>query len=171
MVVGEGKHKCINYYQDNLSFDEFSNLYKFAFVRNPYARLLSLYKYMKKNSEDVEVRKLFANSTFHQWVNLIYKKYENGEEYYDYTYSIIQRDYISYNNDDHFSTDFVGKFENLEEDFTKVCVINDLTQKFSKPINSNKKSSDDYRVHYSNETQKICEKMFEADLNLFNYDF
>lgn len=168
VMVGEGKHNCINYYKDNLSFDEFSNLYKFTFIRNPFARLFSLYKYMQSSSKN----KFVMQNNFKEWTNLIFRRFDNGDDYTHLTgYSIVMKDYISYNNNEYNSMDLIGRVENLEEDFAKVCVIKDLTQKFQKPINPNKKSSDSYRVHYSNELQKICEKMFEADLNLFNYDF
>ena len=168
VMIGEGKHNCINYYKDNLQSTEFDNLYKFTFIRNPYARLFSLYKYMQVNSNNVYVHR----NNFKQWTNLIIQKINNGEDYSFLTgYSIIMSDYISYNNNKYNSMDFVGRVENLEEDFAKVCGLNNITQKFADPINPNKKSSNGYRIHYSTELQKKCEKVFEKDLNLFDYDF
>ncbi len=84
---------------------DYDGLYKFAFVRNPYTRMVSEYLYINRN-EGFKY-KSFDGNTFHLWL-------EEYTEKIDTDHKELQANFIDY------SIDFVGKFENLHNDFEKV---------------------------------------------------
>ena len=93
------------------------NKYSFAFVRNPWDKVVSHYHY-----------RIMTNQTglqddamkFGEWVRLAYE--ENDPHYYDYPKMFMpQLDWISDKNGD-LLVNNVGRFEQLEGDFRKICL-------------------------------------------------
>jgi hypothetical protein len=64
--------------------------------------------------------------------------------------------------------DFVGKMENIESDFTKICNTIGVKAKLPRLNTTNHR---DYRSYYNKNTSRIIEKYFIEDIELFNYDF
>jgi hypothetical protein len=64
--------------------------------------------------------------------------------------------------------DFIGHYERLQEDFSKVC--DSLGVKAELP-RINTSSHRDYRNYYSPETRKLVGDYFRRDCQLFGYDF
>jgi hypothetical protein len=66
--------------------------------------------------------------------------------------------------------DFIGRFENLLEDFGKVCSI--LNCKNKLPHSQyNKKTPKRYTEYYNDETQQIVAEKYAKDIEHFGYKF
>ena len=65
--------------------------------------------------------------------------------------------------------DFIGKFENLQEDFTQIC--DKLEIKDSMLPHKFKTDHKPYWEYYDDETREMVEKHYEVDINYFNYKF
>ena len=65
--------------------------------------------------------------------------------------------------------DFIGKLENINQDFNNICSLNGLTQKKLKKTNQTKHSH--YSSYYSKETRDIISELYKEDINLFDYNF
>ena len=92
--------------QHFISQELYNQYFKFSFVRNPYHRLFSIYRYKRFNeylSFDSFVQKKLLFLT------------ENSKDNYFYK---PQYDYLYY--DDQCTVDFVGKFEDIQRDFVEV---------------------------------------------------
>lgn len=92
---------------DYLTQQEFDEAYKFAFVRHPMARALSCYKY----------ERAFQRMSFHDYANVFLRNRIAGENNW------FHRPQVDFVNDLNGKPllDFIGRFENLEGDFAKVC--------------------------------------------------
>ena len=92
------------------------NTFNFTFVRNPYNRMMSLFGYLK-NIRFVK-RNKGEDCTFEQFINDVINP--NGTTAYNSfrkeDWSITQYDYC-YNKSGKKKMDFIGKYENLQEDF------------------------------------------------------
>ena len=66
--------------------------------------------------------------------------------------------------------DFVGRFENLEEDFAYVCDKLQLDVELKREkLNSSK--HEHYTDVYSDEAREVVSEMFAADIKMFDYKF
>jgi len=63
--------------------------------------------------------------------------------------------------------DFVGKMENIEEDWTKLQEICPLKLPEIKHLNETKHK--DYRSYHNEKTIKIVRRLYSEDLQLFGY--
>lgn len=144
-----------------------SNFFKFSFVRNPFDRLVSEFFFRPKNGiffKRLGMKKHsfddFANGVYEY--KLSYDVSKSHEECHLYK----QFDFIYIDNK--ISVDFLGRFENLKND------IYTLKKKFNinkNIIHINKTNHYHYSSYYSATTKSMVEKIYEKDLNAFNYDF
>ena len=159
------RDKNFVYFKDSLERKgaEFS----FAFVRNPWDRLVSAYEYLKNGG----ICPLDAED----YLNL-FSKYENFKEmvlnweevFFDQIHFKSQSDWIC-DNDGNIIVDFVGKFENLQQDFDIVCDRIQMPRK--KLPHVNKTNRKHYTEYYDDEIREIVAKKYARDIEYFGYKF
>jgi hypothetical protein len=64
--------------------------------------------------------------------------------------------------------DFVGRYENLTQDFQQVCQIVNIDTSLP---SINRSVHRDYKSYYNSTTKKMVEEYFKADIELFGYTF
>lgn len=141
---------------DVLGQETFNSFFSFAFVRNPWDWQVSLYKYMLKETSHHQhelVKKLGNFEAYIQW------RCENEVKY--------QKDFI-YSEKNELLIDFVGKYENLDTDFNKICSQIGVSAYLPKLNISN---TQPYQQFYTNKTKELVRRTFEPDIKLFEYDF
>tara|TARA_B100001769_G_C22081256_1_gene582652 strand:+ start:617 stop:1276 length:660 start_codon:yes stop_codon:yes gene_type:complete len=164
------KHFNFNLYSHNFSDHASANIirasigaryddyFKFAFVRNPWSWVYSNYTYAIKNNRHHRhqfIKKSgFSFSDYVEWLCLDKKK------------RTLQREFIYDKNT--LLVDFVGRFENLKEDFQYVCEKLSINESLS---HQNQSANSSYREHYSNETRLLIEKYYRLDIETFEYEF
>jgi hypothetical protein len=146
--------------------DFYRRYFKFAFVRNPWDRLVSVYHYYlnggNKTSTDRKIQKNIPR-TFREFV-LNLKFFTHS---YILAHLIEQADYIADGNDN-MLVDFVGKYESLEKDFQRVCKKIGLKSNLH---HLNQSGHYHYSKYYDSETKEIIGAMYRRDIKLFNYKF
>ena len=90
-----------------LTQEMFDDYFKFSFVRNPWDRLISIYKYLDF-SHKFEFKSFLMN---------VFKNRVWQEQYW---FIGPQSDFVC-SEDGKLIVDFIGKFENLQNDFYKIC--------------------------------------------------
>jgi len=146
-------HHCpVSVLKQFIPEDTFTGYFKFTFIRNPWDRLVSLYFYHKR------IRHLQDTTTFNEWV-LSHKIP---------AYLLTpQLDYIT-NNKGSTVVDFIGRFENLEKDWTYIAKKIGTNMKLI-PANITKRKH--YSLYYTEETKKIVTEIFKKDIEAFGYKF
>jgi len=146
----------------NTKFRE--NALKFSFVRNPYDRFISLFEYFKL------MGRLDACFTFEKFSELaLMKDYsqiglfnDNGK----FSHMNSQFNYLT-NAQGKIMADFVGRFENLQNDFTKVLYELNISGKL---LRLNKTERKPHNFYYSNsQTISNVYKAYEEDFDTFKY--
>ena len=133
----------------------FNSYYKFAFVRNPWDWQVSLYFYMRKTK-------------WHFQHNLV--KRMSFEDYIDWRVNHDRQTQIAQLADEqgNLLVDFVGRFENIAEDFEEICNrLSIPTQLYHR----NRSRHAPYREYYSDRTSQMVREAFADDITRFNYEF
>ena len=157
---------------------EYRDYFKFAFVRNPWDRLLSCYfdKVVRKSvppfllesavSADVE---FYANMPFAEFVEAVYQiPDEKANPHFRSQHLKVC------GPDGEPMADFVGRFENLREDFTRVTEEIgapglELPERNRKSVS--KRGSRHYREFYDERLKNLVHKRYEKDVETFGYSF
>ena len=131
------------HYNDHNCKDMFS----FSFVRNPYTRIISLYKFLKR----------YKHLTF-----LGFCQYLNVNK----QVNINQYKYLTLQNE--IPLDFVGRYENIKEDFDYVCEEIGIPERYI-DLGFEHKQNLIYKDYYCDESKKIIDEIFDMDFKTFDY--
>ena len=157
------QHRTARELVDLVGPDRWRSCFTFAFVRNPWDKVVSHYFYrVKTDQTGLADRHL----DFDEWVLRAYGRRE-PRYHDDPKWFMPQIEWIA-DEDGEILVDFVGRFERLEEDFAEVC--RRLGRDARLP---HVKASDrpPYAETYSPESAEIVRRHFAADIELFGYEF
>jgi hypothetical protein len=172
-----------------LSADKFEKYFKFAFVRNPWSRMVSVYKYLRFDIE-------------YDFKTFVMEAFRNPDVTKDTVLSerewflATQADFLC-DESGRLMVDFVGKVENIQTDFEYVCEklgipftvvphVNESKQgragfglkpgNLIKFMRRHRRATDkpalvQYQDYYDDETKEFVASFFKRDIDLFGYDF
>jgi hypothetical protein len=143
-------------WRDKLTKPVFDQLFKFAFVRNPWDWQVSLYHYMLQNTKHFHHEVIKSLGSFENYVNS--EALHRG----------LQKDFITDEQGNNI-VDFVGRFERIADDFQQLCRLLQLKNVALPHVNASKHV--DYRKYYSNKTRDLIEECFREDIDAFGYAF
>jgi len=128
-----------------------NNYFKFAFERNPWDRQVSAYFFRYRKSKNPPSFSEYMHRPRRAWIN----------------------NYDIYSIDNEVCVDFVGRFENLSDDFGKVLKTVGLS--FDAPLPQAKtdfrRDAKHYRRHYDEETRELVRKWYGREIALLGYEF
>ena len=140
-------------------------LFKFAFVRNPWDRFVSAYEYLKRGGIPLYDRPMTLDikKEYPDFKDFIFAKHV----WEKWIYFRPQLDFITV--DGSIKTDFVGRFENFQNDFDFVCDQVDTPRVKLPHVNATKHTH--YTGYYDNQSIKFIGRTFEEDIDTFKYRF
>ncbi len=147
--------------------ETFQEYFTFGFVRNPWDRMVSLYKQF--GYEGKCGFKNFMRNTFTHDISRT-----------KYWFVCPQVEYLHDDQGD-LLVDFIGRYENLENDFKKIRKVLGLphvqlphvndSQKKIKNMEAKPEPRVDWREYYDNECIDFVAMFYKKDIECFNYDF
>lgn len=132
--------------------------FKFTIVRNPWDRILSQYK--------GHVTKEVPVLRFEEYLNISFKEKKSHD---DMRFISPCMDWITDSNGN-ILVDYIGKFENLKEDFNIICKKINIPDVALPHINKNR-NKESYRPYYTNKSAELVANAFAKDIMEFNYEF
>lgn len=137
--------------------EKFDSFYKFAFVRNPWDWMTSIYRYESQSASHPKHKKTKELTGFEEFLdgmkNSQFKK---------------QSDFI-FDENGRQLVDFVGRFENLEQDFQIVC--RKIGIQTSLPHTNSTTKQKTYRQYYKPHTEHMVRELLADDIENFGYQF
>ena len=143
-------HSRASKIRKNVGEDVWNDYFKFAFVRNPFDKIVSQYHFNRRGFG-------FEDATFKEYV----KAWYNGKKISNFPqFNLFYLDE---------KLDFIGRFENIQKDFDIICdKIGILKQKLP---HINKSQHKHYTEYYDDETREIVAEKFAKDIEYFGYKF
>jgi hypothetical protein len=165
-----GDHRTIADYQLCFSQKEFNSFFKFAFVRNPWDRLLSAYLYLKqggRNQEDQEWAETYLSSyeTFPEFVT----QWVNQDNIQSGLHFRLQTEFLC-THQARLAVDFIGYLETIDQDYEYIRGKLGIGQPL-KTRNQTIQREKDYRQYYSKAMIQIVERVYQQDIALLGYTF
>jgi hypothetical protein len=163
-----GGHTTLDEYVSIFDPAAFLQYFKFAIVRNPWDRLVSAYCFLKAGGLTEADRK-WAEAELHPyddfdafvrgWLNRknIWKWFHFRPQYH----YIVEKCQI-------VTMDFIGSFENLEEDFAYIC---GKLGKNARLPQHNDSAHLTYTEYYCEATRQIVADVYERDIAQLGYAF
>ncbi len=136
--------------------EEFESYYSFGFVRNPWDWNVSLYTYIVKTPVHRDHRHVKALGSFEEFL-----RWRCTDDV------ALQRDFVL-SKENEPMVNFIGRYENLEEDFRHVCATIGLPARLPH-LNASKTRP--YQEYYTPSTMELVRETFAEDIRLFNYAF
>jgi hypothetical protein len=166
-------HATAKQVKANVRKQYFDNYFKFGFVRNPWDRQLSFYNWMLKlnprqswyeHQKHVKARKDFND--FMEWYHLSGDRKANFGQFWH-----VQKDFL-FDTDGTQLVDFIGRFENLAEDFEYVKKQIGIEEHNLRHHNKSRdRKPRDYRKAYTDKTAELIAKICKEDIDTFGYTF
>jgi len=156
-----GRHMLLTDFKEVTGEDfeksPYSGYFKFCFVRNPWDRLLSGYL-MCVQFPLTSHEKFIGSHTFDEYITKsLFKDTLIGIRQYDYVYEGGKK-----------VVDFIGRFENMDEDFRKVAEILKIPGGLA---HINATIHKHYSSYYNETTKGIVAKEFKGCIESFGYKF
>lgn len=173
-LFGLNKHSFARDIKSVIGTETWNEYFKFAFVRHPYSRTVSLYSYIQRLTETKSLRDyirfLLGKTRIQSWPIVQayletkdFSEFIRCEKFLNDKITASQTEYLS-DERGKIDVDFIGKMENLEKDFAVIA------DKFNlKRITLGKNNVS----HASNKSRKITldEKDYTFLQKLYIYDF
>ena len=158
------RHARIIAAREMLPRELFDKLFKFAFVRNPWDLQVSSWHHLRKERPHL-VKDIPDFPSFIRW------KLDPERPYQYHIDTSIERqvDYLK-DLDGTILVDFIGKYENLQEDYEEVCRRIGIKPP-PLPHKRQAKGRTAYSDYYDEETRTLVADFFREDIETFGYVF
>lgn len=167
--------------------------FKFTFVRNPWDRLVSYYFYATRfkdginpNTQKPLPHQMLYKFSFKEFIMNLEEIKMNTDWVLDDTlqnapqlkkvldnkgFSNNCYDWISDDDGKMLPMDFIGKVENITEDFNKLAKLLNYPIPNTPLYRKNTSKHEHYTIYYNKDMIQIVNKLFEKDIETFKYKF
>jgi chondroitin 4-sulfotransferase 11 len=133
--------------------------FSWSFIRNPYARIVSAYQNKIVDKHEFGLEQFRSIDSFREFVfELNNIDLTISDRHIRPLYTFLPK-----------SIDYIGRVENIQNDFDVVC--NEIGLKNVKLPHVNKSVNKHYSSYYDVDTIKLIKRLYQKDLELFEYKF
>ena len=142
-------------FYNNMYSHRLDEVFKFTFVRNPWDRLLSAFTYKIRRGT------LESDADFNDYMLDVYRDWPEVDDHFftqsrNYLFEGVQ------------FIDFIGKFENLKEDWAYVAKKIDENPNLPR-YNTTKHAH--YSTYYNDKSIEIVGNLYKEEIKHFGYEF
>jgi hypothetical protein len=146
-----------------------NNYFKFSIARNPWDRALSYFFWDKRQDPSIKPRKRFYHYLGVPFDELKILKMQLKEFIKSGKLENNDRFYII---DDQLCTDFVIRYEHLDEDFKEVCRVTGIPEVNIPHLKTGiRKKQRHYSEYFDDECRDLVAELHKNDIRFFGYKF
>lgn len=149
------EHSPISQAKNIMPKSLYESYFKFAFVRNPYTRLVSAYEFIKRHPGHPRYKKVIKMD-FYEYILYQSKRFDAHQ-----INMLTDKNGI-------LQMDFIGRFENLHKDWAYIC--NKLKLDNAELSHRKKASPVNYSDYYNDENKALVAKLWKKDFEAFGYN-
>lgn len=161
---GYPNHAPARVKRDFLGAQEYKKYLSFAFVRNPYSLLVSIYEYTHQTEKKIYEKNGWEHNQFQN--NILDNSFDDW--ILNFPTGKCQTDWLT-SKTGGLLVDFIGRTENYENDSKKLFRLVGIEQDTS--VKANATDHKHYREYYSEQGKIVVEKKYSKALKLFGYRF
>lgn len=150
-------HENITAARRRMPADAFADYFKFAFVRNPWERLVSEYEFILRNPHHGRYKRVKALGGFSAFIEMQI----NRKDAYQLNMLCDKRGKLL--------TDFIGKLENLDRDWQTVCERIGIEHQLLPHENVSQRKP--YQDYYDAASVKLVARHWAREIELFEYSY
>ena len=183
LFAGSGYQINRNQLTRRLDRGRYQGHFKFAFVRNPWDRLVSCYSEKVMDAKETELgeppfrkvpsekgSRLYKGMPFAEFVETVYEIPDvEANMHFISQHKVV----CSPEGDGQVMADFVGRFENLAGDFAVVAEKIGGARELRLPhkLRSTSRKSRPYTEFYDDRLRDLVYERYREDIEIFNYSF
>jgi len=141
---------------ENVTDDVMEEYFSFIFVRNPFSRLVSAWNDTLRPEGHVDFKRFVKECVFNNGVPT--------QLHFQAQSSLVEVPDASASN-----LNFIGKVENMNNDWLKLCSM--IKIPYVPMVHVKAKNYGNYMDYYDDETVELVTKMYQRDLDIFDYKF
>jgi hypothetical protein len=149
--------------QQEIPPEIYNDFFKFAFVRNPWDLMVSMYHFILRDPavpRHGQVKAAGSFDGFVDWVGATSDPFPKG-------ITRLQSEMLT-DGQGNLLVDFIGHYEQLDEDFAHVATRVGIADRLP---HLNRSQHKDYRTYYSDRSRDLVGEYFKTDIDLFGYTF
>lgn len=135
-----------------------SEYFKFAFVRNPWDRLVSNWKMFTTHPKRIKQLRAMTDKDLSEFKNFVHFAQVIKNHHWQPQVLYLPE-----------KLNFVGRIENFDEDFSRLCDLIDESPRRLEKLNATKRGQ--YQEYYTDDLIRVVEKMYDEDISKFGYEF
>lgn len=151
------RHNDIRAAKNRMPQDKFNEYFKFAFVRNPWERLVSEYVFLLRESTHGRHERVKKLGGFNDFIHMQIPRADA------YQINMLT------SKKGKLLLDFVGKFENLSHDWRFVCEKIGIEYQALPVVNATRHKP--YQDYYDDQSRQLVANHWSKEIELFGYTF
>ena len=160
--TGGLQHLLASQVREEVGMNVFETFYKFAFVRNPWDRVVSQFAYMQQRPDLMDYVGMSQETEFKAYLELIQQK--------EHVQWMPQHRFLL-DEDGTLLVDQIGRLESLRTDFSSILAKLNLN-KSAQLTHANRSDRQPIEKYYNDrETVEIVANIYSEDIKLFGYCF
>jgi hypothetical protein len=155
--IKESVKQLLPLFSNELTLKEYKDFYKFTFVRNSWARIYSWYANVMR--DELHRKRLNIEGEY-AFKDFIINKINHD--------TFNQLDYIT-DSKGEIPLDFIGRFENLQQDFEAVCLQIGIENKTLPELLISGNAH--YANFYDETTKDLVYRFYKKEIDYFKFEF